>query len=223
MVPPRTGGRIVVARVIAPIAPFAQVPTGPTSAAEPAPSMRDDADSGVVSDTSWRSIPALGASASRLSTPMGSSTSGAWTAGHIPQPAAASVQRAFGLPTSLPRAPDLSSLAPSTPNVSSLAPSAPDLSSLASRVPDLPSAEELRSRAADAVPEAADALRSTSDTLTQAGQALSSAVPAPGAAATAGPENVEQLVRKLYGPLVRRIKAELLLDRERRGIRIDGI
>lgn len=45
---------------------------------------------------------------------------------------------------------------------------------------------------------------------------------APAAPAPPG-ENVEQLARKLYGPLVRRIKAELLLDRERRGIRIDGI
>ncbi|WP_157525090.1 hypothetical protein [Microbacterium yannicii] len=99
-------------------------------------------------------------------------------------------------------------------------PSTPDLSSLASRAPDLPSADELRSRATEAVPEASDAARSASDTLTRAGQALSTA----GEAATAGaPDNVEQLVRKLYGPLVRRIKAELLLDRERRGIRIDGI
>ncbi len=72
------------------------------------------------------------------------------------------------------------------------------------------------------MPEAADAARSASDTLTQAGQALSPA--AVGAGGTsAATENVEQLVRKLYGPLVRRIKAELLLDRERRGIRIDGI
>jgi hypothetical protein len=98
-------------------------------------------------------------------------------------------------------------------------PSTQDLSSLASRVPDLPSTDELRARAADALPEAADAARSASDTLTQAGRALS-----PAAAGAAAPtENVEQLVRKLYGPLVRRIKAELLLDRERRGIRIDGI
>ena len=58
--------------------------------------------------------------------------------------------------------------------------------------------------------------------MTQAGQALSAAGGG-GASTSSGPENVEQLVRKLYGPLVRRIKAELLLDRERRGIRIDGI
>ncbi len=63
-----------------------------------------------------------------------------------------------------------------------------------------------------------------SDVVVQSAPAASSTTttpaPAPPAAA---PENVEQLVRKLYGPLVRRIKAELLLDRERRGIRIDGI
>ncbi|MDQ0894645.1 hypothetical protein [Agromyces ramosus] len=52
------------------------------------------------------------------------------------------------------------------------------------------------------------------------GGAHTSVAPAPPAPAG---ENVEQLARKLYGPLVRRIKAELLLDRERRGIRIDGI
>ncbi len=130
------------------------------------------------------------------------------------------VQRAFGLPSSLPSlpsAPDPSSLAPSLPSM----PQAPDLSSLASRAPDLPSTDELRSRAADAMPEAADAMRSASDTLTRAGQALSPT--SGGAAAGASTDNVEQLVRKLYGPLVRRIKAELLLDRERRGIRIDGI
>ncbi|WP_407922363.1 hypothetical protein, partial [Agromyces humi] len=37
------------------------------------------------------------------------------------------------------------------------------------------------------------------------------------------PEAIEKLAQRLYGPLVRRLKAELLLDRERRGIRIDGI
>ncbi|MGX5697315.1 hypothetical protein ACWKWP_14035 [Agromyces soli] len=34
---------------------------------------------------------------------------------------------------------------------------------------------------------------------------------------------VEQLAARLYAPLVRRLKSELLLDRERRGIRIDGL
>ncbi|SFR69256.1 hypothetical protein SAMN05428970_0644 [Agromyces sp. CF514] len=53
--------------------------------------------------------------------------------------------------------------------------------------------------------------------------------PAAGAAgASAGavdtsPAGIETLAARLYGPLARRLKAELLLDRERRGIRIDGI
>jgi len=53
---------------------------------------------------------------------------------------------------------------------------------------------------------------------------------AAGAAAAAGaggidtsPAGIETLAARLYGPLARRLKAELLLDRERRGIRIDGI
>lgn len=124
------------------------------------------------------------------------------------------VQRAFGLPQ-LPSMPEMPS-APSLPNL----PSMPDR-------PDIPSVDQLRERAADAVPDlaeqvpgAADALRTASDTLTKTGQALA---PGAGASTSSGPENVEQLVRKLYAPLVRRIKTELLLDRERRGIRIDGI
>ncbi len=133
------------------------------------------------------------------------------------------VQRAFGLP-SLPSAPKLPSV-PSMPSV----PSLPDLPSLPDR-PDLPSADELRERAAEAVPDlaeqvpgATEAMRTASDTLTRAGQALAPTAGGTGASTSSGPENVEQLVRKLYTPLVRRIKAELLLDRERRGIRIDGI
>ncbi|ANJ25707.1 hypothetical protein [Agromyces aureus] len=61
-----------------------------------------------------------------------------------------------------------------------------------------------------------------------------SAPAAGGAAAAAGggagaggidtsPAGLETLAARLYGPLARRLKAELLLDRERRGIRIDGI
>ena len=66
------------------------------------------------------------------------------------------------------------------------------------------------------------AARAASDAIGRPAQALASAAGA-AASAAAGPEAVEQLVRRLYGPLVRRIKSELLLDRERRGIRIDGI
>ncbi len=88
---------------------------------------------------------------------------------------------------------------------------------------DLPSVDQLQSRAGELASGATDALRSGSDALMAPAQAASSALAAAGAGASGGAENVEQLVRKLYGPLVRRIKAELLLDRERRGIRIDGI
>ena len=37
------------------------------------------------------------------------------------------------------------------------------------------------------------------------------------------PQQVEKLLDRLYPPLVRRLKAEMLLDRERRGVRIDRI
>ena len=45
----------------------------------------------------------------------------------------------------------------------------------------------------------------------------------PQAAATpaATPEQLEELAKRLTGPLIRRIKAEMLLDRERRGLRTD--
>ncbi|MGI9824261.1 hypothetical protein [Agromyces sp. Marseille-Q5079] len=44
----------------------------------------------------------------------------------------------------------------------------------------------------------------------------------PGAGPTSQAD-VEKLAARLYAPLVRRLKSELLLDRERRGIRIDGL
>jgi hypothetical protein len=44
---------------------------------------------------------------------------------------------------------------------------------------------------------------------------------APGNAAQASPEQLEELAKRLAGPLIRRIKAEMLLDRERRGLRTD--
>jgi len=34
---------------------------------------------------------------------------------------------------------------------------------------------------------------------------------------------VDELARRLVGPIVRRIKADMLLDRERRGLRTDVI
>ena len=35
-------------------------------------------------------------------------------------------------------------------------------------------------------------------------------------------EQVDELAKRLVGPIVRRIKADMLLDRERRGLRIDA-
>jgi hypothetical protein len=45
---------------------------------------------------------------------------------------------------------------------------------------------------------------------------------APGDAAQASAEQLEELAKRLAGPLIRRIKAEMLLDRERRGLRTDA-
>jgi hypothetical protein len=44
---------------------------------------------------------------------------------------------------------------------------------------------------------------------------------ASGIPAGATPEQLEDLAKRLAGPLIRRIKAEMLLDRERRGLRTD--
>jgi hypothetical protein len=234
---PRGGlARVVVARAVAPDAD-AGMP-----AAERAASSRQEGSRPVERAAALRShdqvpapatvsrVPAATTAAPAGAVPMGGDIRMQRAAASISLPteprahaamttrAAVPVQRAFGLP-SLPTTPKL----PSAPSMPTL-PSRPDLPSIPDR-PDIPSADELRERGADALPElaeqvpgAADAMRSASNALTQAGQAV-----APGGSTSSGPENVEQLVRKLYVPLVRRLKAELLLDRERRGIRIDGI
>jgi hypothetical protein len=44
---------------------------------------------------------------------------------------------------------------------------------------------------------------------------------APGSPGTATPDQLEELAKRLAGPIIRRIKAEMLLDRERRGLRTD--
>jgi hypothetical protein len=57
-----------------------------------------------------------------------------------------------------------------------------------------------------------------------AGAPAAGASGAPGAAGGAAaqtPEQLEELARRLVGPLTRRLKAEMLLDRERRGLRTD--
>ncbi|WP_146617437.1 hypothetical protein [Arthrobacter globiformis] len=45
---------------------------------------------------------------------------------------------------------------------------------------------------------------------------------APGPLGAATPDQLEELAKRLAGPLIRRIKAEMLLDRERRGLRTDS-
>lgn len=45
---------------------------------------------------------------------------------------------------------------------------------------------------------------------------------APGSPDTATPDQLEELAKRLAGPIIRRIKAEMLLDRERRGLRTDS-
>lgn len=79
-----------------------------------------------------------------------------------------------------------------------------------------------------------DSLDAGPSVQTDTGLAPAGAVqPVPGAAATgpagkqaagapvATPEQLEDLAKRLTGPLIRRIKAEMLLDRERRGLRTD--
>lgn len=92
------------------------------------------------------------------------------------------------------------------------------------------------SAAPAAAPEPIETSPATSAT-TSTAEPASSAVPeamataaatasAAGVAAapdTTSPAAIETLAGQLYGPLVRRLKSELLLDRERRGLRIDGI
>jgi hypothetical protein len=51
--------------------------------------------------------------------------------------------------------------------------------------------------------------------------AVPSGTAASGNTAQASPEQLEELAKRLAGPLIRRIKAEMLLDRERRGLRTD--
>jgi len=107
---------------------------------------------------------------------------------------------------------------PSPMPVAALVPSAPAVVQRAEAV-DAPTAEP---------PPPSDAGPAPSDGPAGNGTAAASvtAPPAAGGAASvdaSSPEAIEKLAQRLYGPLVRRLKAELLLDRERRGIRIDGI
>lgn len=176
----------------------------------------DEAAAGV--DESWPSdAPAVVASVSRLSAPPPSAI-GAVRPLTERMPVAAAVQtvgspgyRPVDLPTVVQRLPGV-------PSPGQFPADVPEVGQLGSRAAE--AAEAASTATSGAATSATDTVRDTADVVRTSAQALSPAAPAaPGAA----PENVEQLVRKLYGPLIRRIKAELLLDRERRGIRIDGI
>ncbi len=60
----------------------------------------------------------------------------------------------------------------------------------------------------------------TSATATSPAPTPDGGVPAAGAAST--PQQLDELARRLYDPLASRLRAELLLDRERRGLRTDA-
>ncbi|TFV81749.1 hypothetical protein E4V99_12325 [Microbacterium sp. dk485] len=87
-----------------------------------------------------------------------------------------------------------------------------------------PSVQQLREGEADAAsaptPEAAPAPNPG-----PAASVMAGAVPAPAAPAAVPtrPEEVDALAAALYPAMVRRLRAELLTDRERRGVRIDGV
>ena len=73
----------------------------------------------------------------------------------------------------------------------------------------------------DAAAESADFAEPTISAATTAPGAPPAAPGAAPAAAGGGPEEIEALASKLLNPMVRRIKAELLIDRERHGLRTD--
>ncbi|GAA3655749.1 hypothetical protein GCM10022267_47390 [Lentzea roselyniae] len=58
------------------------------------------------------------------------------------------------------------------------------------------------------------------ETTVQRAEAAQPEVPQPGPGAPPG-QNADELLRKLYDPLLRRLKADLWLDRERRGALTD--
>lgn len=223
LVPP-TGGagriarpsRVVVGRVVAPESPQSSPP--PASA---------QFDSLV---TQHPSTPSVAASVARLPVPAAQADADGPTSAAASTVDAARAQWSNASPQPLAARPVALQRLPGLPSLRQPPIDFPSASQLPSRLPsmpqasDLPSTEQLASGAAERASEAADTLRSAAaDALPGPAQAAASALQAAATGAAAAPENVEQLARKLYDPLVRRIKAELLLDRERRGIRIDGI
>ncbi|WP_188539254.1 eisosome protein 1 [Kocuria dechangensis] len=66
--------------------------------------------------------------------------------------------------------------------------------------------------------EAAVAAQDSRSTTVPAGPG---AVPGPPGGTGMSPEQIDELAQRLVAPIVRRIKADMLLDRERRGLRTD--
>ncbi len=86
-----------------------------------------------------------------------------------------------------------------------------------------PTDDEPPTVAAPAPPPAADP-PGTAAVVARAGEpaATPGAAAAPAGAAAGGATDVEALAQQLFNPMLRRMKAELLLDRERRGMRTDA-
>lgn len=79
----------------------------------------------------------------------------------------------------------------------------------------------------DSVPlqrDAADVAPAAGTPVVEAPTEPAGSVATPSAAVDEGmsQEEVDELAKRLVGPIVRRIKADMLLDRERRGLRIDA-
>jgi hypothetical protein len=80
--------------------------------------------------------------------------------------------------------------------------------------------------AAEAAPAAAAAPEDASMTASAGAPSQAGASASSGAAASpagaASPKELDELARRLYDPLATRLRSELLLDRERRGLRTDA-
>jgi hypothetical protein len=99
---------------------------------------------------------------------------------------------------------------PGTPEYGSSAP-APEAPAPATSVPE----ETDGGAGVQGAPAAAEAAGAAAQGPAARGAAAS------GSPAGATPEQLDELAKRLAGPLIRRIKAEMLLDRERRGLRTD--
>ena len=108
------------------------------------------------------------------------------------------------------------------------APTSTDTAADTAAVPGtfVPMAPFTVSRSVDSTESTEVPIQMVEETSSSPGAEASSATSADGGAATAGgvssPEEVEALAHKLAVPMMRRIRAEMLLDRERRGLRTDS-